>query len=484
MKRPSPSFFVAVSRHTAVLLAVLLSGCATVGPDYHAPAPAPASSWQARLPHGGQSGKLDDWWSQFGDHALSELLHAAETDNPTLEQASAAIASARAAIRGTDAAELPVLNGSATMQRSGDADNRKVSASTARTAGLDASWELDLLGGQRRASEAANAKLQASVAGWHDARVTLAAEVAQDYVSYRACRLTLKAQQDSARSQQETARLTGTLVSAGLASSADGSLASASAASGAAAVTEQAASCELLIKSLVALTGKNEAELRGLLSGTPDVLPVPAEFTVTTLPADLLRQRPDMVVAERKLAAASAAIGVAQAKRYPSLSLAGSITLSAASAGTTAPWTLGPALSLPLFDGGSARAGVDTARADYSAALATYHQTLRTAVKEVESALVNLDAARARAADVAASAAGYQRYFQATERNWRAGGASLLTLEQTRRDALNAEQQLIAVQRDHVLDWIALYKASGGDFAAASGSGASSTSQSLSGAPQ
>lgn len=448
----------------ATLLAVTLSACATVGPDYQAPQPATAPGWQARLPHDGQSTALNDWWSQFGDATLSRLLAAAESSHPSLDKATAAIASARAAAGITHASALPSLGAAAGVSRSGDAKSELPTASTKRTAGLDASWELDLFGGQRRADQAAQARLDASVAGWHEARVSLAAEVAQDYVSYRACRQTLKALQDSAASQAETARLTRTLADAGLATRADGSLATAGAASSAAAVTAQAASCDVTVKSLVALTGQDEPSLRQLLASGDDTLPRPAAFDVSALPADLVRQRPDLVVAERKLAAASAGIGVAQAKLYPSLSLSGAITLTALSAGTTAPWSLGPALSLPLFNGGKLSAGVDQARADYDAALADYRQAVSGAVQEVETALVNLDAAATREANVATSASGYRDNFQATQTLWRAGGTSLLTLEQTRRDALSAEQQLIAVQRDRVLYWIALYKALGGGW--------------------
>ncbi len=127
-------------------------------------------------------------------------------------------------------------------------------------------------------------------------------------------------------------------------------------------------------------------------------------------------------------------------------------------------WSLGPQLTVPLFDAGKRRAAVDSARADYDSALATYRQTLRTAVMEVEQALVRLDAARRSQASTQRASEGYEASFQATDRNWQAGNASLLDREEARRSALSAEIELITVQQNQVRYWIALYKALGGGW--------------------
>jgi len=127
-------------------------------------------------------------------------------------------------------------------------------------------------------------------------------------------------------------------------------------------------------------------------------------------------------------------------------------------------WSLGPSLSIPLFDAGQRRAAIDTARANYQITFASYRQGVRTAVKEVERALVNLDSTARRADEAQRAAEDYRRYFRATDRNWRAGGDSLLTLEEARRSALSAEVNLITLQRDRVEYWIALYKALGGGW--------------------
>lgn len=330
---------------------------------------------------------------------------------------------------------------------------------------MDASWELDLFGKIRRSAEAAQARMDARVSDWHDARVSLAAEVADTYVQYRACVLLAETYESELTSILQTERAMTSLVKAGFRPPSDGALALAGSASTRSTLVLQRAQCDLLVKSLVSLTGIDEVTLRGLMSAGNTKLPQPAALQVESVPAQVLRQRPDLASRERELAAASAEIGVARADLYPSLSLSGSITVSASSlASSAASWSFGPSLSLPIFDGGRRRAAVDSARAGYTAALADYRQGVRNVVKEVEQALVNLDSAGRRADDAATAAREYRRYFHATEVSWRAGRDSLLTLEEARRTALSAEIQQITLQRDRVAYWIALYKALGGGW--------------------
>ncbi|WP_374537551.1 efflux transporter outer membrane subunit [Chitinimonas taiwanensis] len=455
-------------RLTSLLGVLALAGCASLGPDYQPPQPKLADSWQAALPHQGSTTSLLNWWQSFNDPTLSALLAAAEADSPSLAKAAAAIASARASQDSSAANALPSLNVSAKASRSGTAKADSTTVSNTSLGALDASWEIDLFGALGRQQEAADARSAASEADWHEARVSLAAEVASEYVQYRACQLLSASDSAHLVSLQQTARSTASAVSAGLSAPADADLAQASVASAAASLTQQRAECDLNIKALVALTGLSEAALRTQLGQEVTPLPQPAELSVSSVPVQLLSQRPDLVAAERSLAAASAEIGQAEANRYPRLSLLGSVSLSRVHSGgqasETAPWSFGPSLSLPLFDGGAGKAAVRSAQASYASSLASYQQAVRDAVKEVEQALVRLASANARVTDVAQSATGYRRYFSASEQLWRAGGSSLLNLEQSRRDALSAEQNLIGVQRDRVLYGIALYKALGGGW--------------------
>lgn len=427
------------------------------------------ASWQAALPHGGQQASLYDWWSQFHDPALSALLQAAEADSPSLARAAAVIAQSRAALTSSRADLFPSMEATVSS-RSASATPPLTGTQTTTGVAIDAAWEIDLFGSVRRATEAARARLQSAESSWHDARVSLAAEVANNYTQYRACRMLVAANEREVASRRETARLVGITANAGFTAPADAYLSTASAATAASGLAAQQAQCDLLVKSLVALTGLDEASLRSLLAsgGAQDALPVPAQFTVTSLPVGLISQRPDLGAAERALAAASADIGSAEASRYPRLSLTGSISYGfvrlSGKSNEASSWAFGPALSVPLFDAGKRKAAVSSAEARYDEALANYRQAVRTAVKEVEQALVSLDSAARREADARAAAENSQRYYNAVEANWRSGGAGLLTLEEARRTAIAAEQALIALQRDRVLNWVSLYKALGGDW--------------------
>lgn len=447
------------------LCAIALSGC-VLGPDYQVPAVPVAAKWQAPLPHGASVAALADWWQQFDDPALAELLRLAEADSPSMDQAAANIALARATLDTRSAEALPSLESTLSKGRGGQQKGSDSQVGSGSSAQFDAAWEIDLFGKLHRNNEAASSRVEARVDDWHDARVTLAAQVGDDYVQYRGCQKLVLAYKDQSQSQQDTARVTRQSFQAGFTSSADAALADASAASNAATLISQQSECQVLLKSLVALTGSDEDRLIEVLSHTPAQLPQPAQLNVQEIPADLLRQRPDLASSERELAAANAEIGSAQADRLPSLSLSGTFSVGATLGERNRSWSLGPVLSIPLFDGGKRRAAAHGAEANYNGALAVYRQTLRTSVMEVEQSLVRLDAARHREAAVERSTAGFRESFEAIDRSWQAGNTSLLDRETARRLALTAEIDLITLQQDQVRYWIALYKALGGGWQA------------------
>ncbi|HYP31273.1 MAG TPA: efflux transporter outer membrane subunit [Burkholderiaceae bacterium] len=443
-----------------VLAAASLAGCA-VGPTYQPPAARAPAAWHAPLPHDGNATELADWWSQFHDDTLTRLLAWAQADSPSLDQAWAKIVQARATVTTDRAAALPTLDATGSATRS---KQQGTGTTTTRSATLDASWEIDLAGKARRNVEAGQARVEARIADWHDARVSLAAEVADDYTQYRGCRLLADAYDREAASAEITARSTATLVDAGLGAPSDGSLARASLASDRSTAAAQHATCDNLVKSLVALTGRDEAELVQALDAGKAGVPRPDALSVQALPAQAISQRADVASLERELAASSAEIGAAEAALYPSLSLSGSIGRSSTSGIAFTPWSFGPTLDLAVFDAGKRRANVDSAKASYDSALASYRQGVRTAVKEVEQALVNLDAAARRAQETARAADEYRKYVQALDAGWHAGTNSLLELEEGRRSAIAAEVEAITLQQDQVSDWIALYKALGGGW--------------------
>jgi NodT family efflux transporter outer membrane factor (OMF) lipoprotein len=475
-------------------VALVLGACAglpTVGPDYAGPpgvrpitsgpssvgAPgasaaatsAPATTtWQAPLPHGGSQADLARWWQQFDDPTLDWLQAAAQRDSASIAQAVARIEQAQAAAVAANAAGLPTVDAGLAASRGTINVGTNILLANQARASLLAGWELDLFGRVRRERESALARFDARTDEWHEARVSVAAEVAASYLQLRFCQSLGVIAEADARSRAETARVTVRAADAGFQSPANAALSQASAAEAASRLTAQRAECDVAIKALVALSGEDEPTVRERLARTEGRLPVPRAFTVSSVPAQLLTQRPDLAAAERALAAASADIGVAEGDRYPRLTLNGSIAPLALGTGMGSvnllTWSIGAALGMPLFDGGRRAANVDAARANYVAAESVYRARVRQAVREVEEALVRLDSASRRESDARQASSGYQQAVNAADVRYRNGLGSLLDLEEARRFSLNADASLAAVQRDRVAAWVALYRALGGGW--------------------
>lgn len=454
-------------RLAPLLLAALLAACANTPPP-PAPETMAPPQWQAPLPHNGQLGDLSRWWQQFNDPLLSQLIDAAQAESPTLAAAASRIAQSRAGRVAAGGALLPDLNASASVVRG--REDLLAPIGTRSTAGLQSSWELDLFGGNRAARDAAQARLEGDQASWHAARVAVAAETAGTYLALRACEAQVLQTQADATSRAESARLTDLSAKAGFQSPANAALTRASAAQSNALLTAQRAQCDLAVKALVALTGKDEPGLRGQLAAGAARLPEPAQIAVQSVPAQVLAQRPDLYAAGRELVAAGAEVSQSRAARLPRISLSGSIgAMRLESGGTSAQgstWAVGPvAVTLPIFDAGTRAANVDAARARYDAAAITYRSQLRGAVREVEEALVQLQSTAARGDDARVAAEGFEASYRATESRYKGGAASLFELEDARRSAVQAQSALIDLQRERVAAWISLYRALGGGWA-------------------
>jgi NodT family efflux transporter outer membrane factor (OMF) lipoprotein len=456
-----------VSQATGLMLVLALAGCA-LSPPGPAPKPAVPERWSAPLPHGGRTESLTKWWAQFDDPQLVRLIEATQERNGDLAQAAARIDEARANMRIAGAAAYPSLDGTAGATRSRSLVPFPTGTITSTSLGVDALWEIDLFGVTRSNVQAASARAESAQASWHDLRVSLAAEAAATYVNLRACEQLADIYTQDAASSQRRAQLTEIKVKAGLESRANGALATASAAEASNRLIAQRADCEVLVKALVALSTVPEPELRKELQGRDAQLPHPQAFQVEAVPAKWLEQRPDLAAIERQILAASADVGAAQAERYPRVSLAGTISrVSASVAASTVSgnsWSIGPAVSLPLFDAGRRAAALDAAQARYAEARARYEQRARVAVREVEEALVRLEATARRENDARTAALGFREFFDSAQARWDVGAGSLLDLEEARRNALNAAAALVGVQREGVAAWISLYKAVGGGW--------------------
>jgi outer membrane protein, multidrug efflux system len=446
-----------------------------VGPDYSGVPPGAlptsgkaVSSWEAALPHGGDTAQLTRWWAQFDDPVLARLIEAAQQESSSVAAAAARIAQAQSVAVAAGANGVPNLDLAATANRGTVVIGTQILLADQIRLGVQSGWEVDLFGRMARERQAATARVQARSAEWHDARVSVAAELAQQYLQLRHCEAQWALARDEAGSLTRSADLTDKAVRAGLQPTTAGAAARAGAAESSQRMIAQRADCDASVKALVALTGIDEPSLRPLLAAGTARLPQPAAFEVRTVPAALLTQRPDLAAAERALAAASADIGVAEGDRYPRLSLSGSIApLQVRALGEQFllnTWSIGPSLSLPLFDAGRRRANVEAARQAYGAAEADFRARARQAVREVEEALVRLQSAADRQAQAHVGLKQREAMTQAAQQRWDAGLASLLELEDARRLQLSAQAALLATSRDRVAAWVSLYRALGGGW--------------------
>ena len=468
---------------TSLLISLLLSGCAYYDSLIHKKKQQPASlasntpiSWQATLPHDGNISNLANWWQQFNDPLLTQLIESAQNVSSDIASAKARIVEAQTAVIVDSAESQPnlTLDGSATRSQQG----LLFPPSTNIGVGLNAKWELDVWGKAAAARSSEEAQLTGKKALWHDARIIVAAETARQYVNYRLCENLIIVAKNNAESTSETARLSNLTAKAGFLAPASASQAEAQAADAANLLKKQQLQCVLMVKALVALTAMPEPDLQSALDKTSGVMPNPAGIQVDTVPAKNLAQRPDVLNAERNVAAASFEIESVKKERYPTLSLAGNIGWGydtstngivpgkkrKASDGIT--WSIGPvAISMPIFDAGVRRANINQARAQYTAAKSVYESVARNAVREVEEALTTLNSTALRLEDVTTANDGFKASFDATDTRFKANLANLFELEEARRAYLQAQNNVLALENERVLAWISLYRAIGGGWA-------------------
>lgn len=433
------------------VLALAACSTAIVQP---APKQAVAARFAAGAPQAGSTIDLN-WWAQLKDAQLDELLRLARENSPDLRSAAASVMKARAAA-GQSAADLfPSLTGTAARTAAKADGTARTSADSAT---LDASWEIDLFGRARQAADAARLSAAAEEAAFAGAFTSLSAEVADTYVQYRACRMVEAIYRQAVASQAETLKATGELAAAGLSPDSDPALARANAASAAISLETQQADCRVIAQTLAVAVGVSQDRIDAILAKGGG-LPAAKAFRISEIPAEALRQRPDVIKAELAFASAMKSMRAAQADLFPSFSLGGTITLT-----DPKSWSFGPALSLPIFDGGARQAGLRSANADAITAGETWRKTVLSAVAEIEGALTRLNAARKSGAKAREAVSGYRTYFDAVDDNWKAGGETLLNREEARRSLQTAQITEVQQREAELRQWIALYKAAGGGW--------------------
>lgn len=454
-----------------ILIAVsaALSACAV-----NLPQPEPAQlapqekNWQASSPSAVRLAEQKVWWQSWHDPVLDTLLNAAQQANPTLELAQARIREARAKAYSAQSYLWPTVGATATGTRSknGLLESEKISNNS--SIGLDASWEIDLWGGIRAAEQSLLANMAAREVEWHDAQVSVAAEVANAYVALRAYQAMADIVAADLASRNRSLQLTQDKERVGLASPVDVALSDASSADATAQLAEMQDGIAMSIKALVAVTGLSEAEVRAQVNRGERQLPQPLGFAITALPAEVITQRYDIRAAAEKVKIAAADVGIAKVAQLPSLSLFGAISIGRHEAGSFeingSSWSFGPTLKLPIFNAGRLKSEEEAAQARFEQSVAAYQQQVRLAVREVEQNMVQLDGSNRRVAATLRSVAGYQKQQDATNAMWKAGRSSLFDLEISRRFLLTAQTKQISLQREQLALWISLYKAVGGEW--------------------
>jgi len=460
------------ARHViaAVCGVAFASGCAQLAVP-EAPSPTLADAWQQPLPRTALPlVPAARWWEAWNDPVLARLIGAATAASPSAEAAAARARQARAMLGMAIGGAWPIAQFNASAAR-GDAGPGTPGAATTLPLSVAASWEIDLWGRARFAREAAGRRLEARELESRALVQTLAADTATLYVNLRVAQALLVGMVADRDSRRETARLVGAKAEAGFEAPAQAALARAALAEAESRVVHQQAEIDRLLQPLAVVTTLPEAELRRLLAppdtaATEVLLPRPPGLALPALPSELLRQRPDLRVLELELAALAAEVGVAEAERYPTVTLTGSIgyTLTRRMGVSLdgATWGFGPAIVLPIFDAGRRGAAVERARAQHDEVRANYRVLALQAVREVEHALLELRDNAARAALQQQALSGYQSFARAAEARLRAGVGSVLELEEARRAVLAARLATLELERQRLLAWIGLHRATGG----------------------
>jgi len=448
-----------------------LAGCATVGPDYVLPPTPTPAAWQGggTVTEASAPENLARWWQRLDDPVLDGLIRDALAASPDLASARAKLREARARRDLAGAQRFPTLSAgaSATQARSSRATGGG-SSQDLYSAGFDASWEPDVFGGQARNLEAAGADLQASAASLANTQVSVVAEVALNYVELRNAQTRLAIARANLASQSETVQITEWRAQAGLVGSLDVEQARSNREQTRAQIPALETSQAEARHRLAILLGEPPAALAERLATVAPIPRVPPRVAVG-IPAQTLAQRPDVAAAERSLAAATARVGMAEAARYPSLQLTGSIgsealSLGALGGGASLARSLLASVTATLFDAGRLRQQVEIQDALREQALVSYRQAVLTALEDVENALVALDNSGRREAALASAEGAAKSAADLARQRYSSGLVDFQTVLDTERSLLSVQDGLATAAAERATALVQLYKALGGGW--------------------
>ncbi|MET0137877.1 MAG: efflux transporter outer membrane subunit [Sphingobium sp.] len=461
----------------------LLSAC-SVGPDYKpqsAAALGVPEQWSVAAPPAAPTPPdLTRWWSRFDDPVLGQLVEQAASANLDIAQAVARLRQAREALIVSGSSLLPTVGGSGGYNRTeplrGGGTTITQSNGTVATLpaqgrnnfslGLDASYQIDLFGGIRRGVESSRAQYEGAGFDYAATLLSVQSEVARNYVLARAYQAQLANARASLAIQDDNLEIAGFRVQAGLVSSLDTEQARGARAQTAASIPSIEQQYNAAVSRIAVLTAQAPGALKPMLAA-PRPIPTGPEAVALDIPANILRQRPDVRAAERNLAAATAQIGVAKAQLFPALSISGSINANATKVGNifdTITGGLFAGVTQAIFNGGRLSAGVRSARAGSDAAFAAYKSSVLTAMEDIENAVVAFQTAQAREAQFAIAFDAARNGAILARSQYRSGLTDFTTLNAQEASLVSARNGLVQARSDKATALVALYVAMGGGW--------------------
>jgi outer membrane protein, multidrug efflux system len=454
-----------------LLVATFLAGC-KVGPNFHPPVTSAPPDWQDGQREAAtqpavttQEPQLALWWQTLGDPVLADLVDQALSANLDLAQAEARLRQARAQ-RGVVVGGLfPSVSDTASY------DRVKVPARPSQNLfqnNLDAAWELDIFGGIRRNVESADASVLAATETLRDVQVSVAAEVAIDYIQLRGFQEQIAIARENLAAQQHTADIVGQRREAGFVSALDVANAEAQVATTSSTIPPLETSARQTIYALSILLARQPGELVEELSA-PGPIPVTPPEVPVGLPSELLRRRPDIRAAEANLHAATAQIGVATAQLFPSFSLNGSMSWQSGKLAdwfneSSRAWSVGPQANWSIFQGGSIVSNIHVQEALRDQAFISYRQTVLTAFQDVENALVALTQEQLHNQALVAAVAYNRQAVDLSMKLYTEGNTDFLNVLNAQRSLFVVEDALVLSHRNLATDLVSLYKALGGGW--------------------
>lgn len=465
----------------SILLALPLAAC-SVGPDYHPRAAAELGVPDAWSVPAGQKAQedLSQWWTQFDDPMLASLVQRAQATNLDVAQAVVRLRQARESLVQQRASLFPTLSASGGVSHSESLrggtrtttlpDSTVTSfsqgGSTSYSVGGDASYQVDLFGGVRRGVEGARASYEASGFDYATVLISVEAETARNYVLARVAQAQIANARESLGIADENLQIAGWRLQAGLVSSLDQEQARASRAQLAASIPTLEANYNGFVSRLGVLTGQAPGALKAEMEAVKPIPKGPASVAAG-IPADALRQRPDVRAAERNLAAATANVGVATAQLYPQLSIGGSIDSGSTALSSLFDVITGRLFSniaQTIFDGGRRASQVRASEAAADGAFLAYKSTVLASLEDIENAIVALQTAQRREQEFATAFEAANNQTLLARMQYRSGLTDFTTLNQTESSLISARNGLVSARSDEATALIQLYQALGGGW--------------------